>query len=142
MNGDKIFFSIKNNNELIELKVINDIIKSKIKLHKVDEEGNPLIGVKFDLYDKEDNYLGTYETDNEGDIELELEYGVYYFIEKEAIPTYELNSDKQYFEVTKDGEVIELSVVNIKVPDTLVSIDYSFILGGILLVLKKKHCNN
>lgn len=142
LNDDKVYFEIKEDGKVVKANMENKKIKSKVKLHKVDGEGNPLIGVKFDLYDQEDNYLGTYETDDKGDIELELEYGIYYFIEKETIPNYELNSDKQYFEVMEDGEVIELSVVNIKVPDTLISIDYNIILGGILLVLKKKYCNN
>ncbi len=141
LNSEKIYFEILENNEVVKVIMQDKKITSKIKLHKIDENGNPLIGVKFDLYDEDDNYLGTYETDDDGNIELDLEYGIYYFIEKETISNYELNSDKQYFEVTKDGEVIELSVVNIKVPDTLASIDYSIILGGLLFVLKKKYSN-
>ncbi len=141
LNSEKIYFEITENNEIVKANMSNEKIKSKIKLHKVDEEGTPLIGVKFALYDEDDNYLGTYETNEEGDITLELEYGIYYFIEEETLNNYVLNPDKQYFEVTQDGQIIELSVVNIKVPDTLLNLNYNLILGGIFLVLKKKHPN-
>ena len=134
LNTEKIPFKVDTDGEVIELSAVNDIIRSKVKLHKTDENGNPLVGVKYELYDIDDNYIGLYITDGNGDIELELEYGYYYWKEVETLEHYELNPEKQYFEVTEDGQVIELTMVNIRVPDTQIKDNHIIELIGIIAI--------
>lgn len=131
LNPEKMYFEIKEDGEVVKATMKDEKIKSTLKLHKTDENNNPLEGVEFGLYDKDGNLLGTYKTDKNGDIEIEVEYGSYYLQEIATIEGHELNPEKIYFDVTKDGEVIEKSIVNktieqpkeetkvVKVPDTL-----------------------
>ena len=87
-----------------------------VRLVKTDETGEtPLQGATFDLYrvGTIDAKIGTYTTDENGEIEVELTEGTYYFIETEAPEGYELNEEKHEF--TLDAlkqQTIELKVQN------------------------------
>lgn len=122
LSNEKVYFEIKEDGEIVKANMTNEKIKSKIKIHKVDEENNSLSGVTFGIFDTNDNLVYKGVTDENGLIEVELEYGSYYFQELESLNDYELNSEKHFFEVKEDGQVIEFTMTNkkkeIKVPDT------------------------
>lgn len=68
-----------------------------------------LEGAAYELYDSNDNLLGTYESDSAGRIAVEnLNYGEYYFKQIEASLGYLLNEEVISFEFSSDGTVIEL----------------------------------
>ncbi len=117
----------------------NERIKATVTLHKVDEKGNALEGVLVGVYDLEGNLLGQYKTDKNGNIEVELEYGSYYWQEIATVEGHELNREKIYFEVTKDGEMIQDTLVNhtikIKVPNTRYHENYVTEWMGIFFIL-------
>lgn len=151
LNEEKIEFEIKENGEIIKSEMTNTKIKSKLVINKVDDENKPLSGVVIGIYDLEDNLIGEYTTNEEGIIEVELEYGSYYYKEIFTLENYILNNDKNYFEVKNDGEVINSTLVNAKeeveVPNTNLNKNYSkyiisFTLGlvgiGLLIYEKKK----
>lgn len=123
LSDAKIYFDVTTDGETIKTVLTNEKITSHVKLHKVDEKGNPLAGVTIGLFDLDGNLLGTYITDENGDIEIELEYGSYYFQEIATLDGYVLNDEKVYFDVTENGEYIQRTLVNeleeIDVPDTL-----------------------
>ena len=55
-------------------------------------------------------------TDENGKITIRnLEYGDYYFLEKEAKEGYVLNDEKMYFSIKEDGKVIKSDVKNRKI---------------------------
>ena len=110
-----MYFSITEDGQIVKATMQDEKIKSKVKLHKTDEENNALSGVEFGIYDVDGNLLGKYTTDENGNIEIELEYGSYYFQELTTKDGYQLNDEKIYFDVTEDGEVIEKSLVNVKI---------------------------
>ena len=116
----------------------NEKIKSIVKIHKVDENGNSLQGVKIGIYDLDNNLIYSGITDENGDIEVELEYGSYYFQEIETIDGYILSDEKIYFDVNSDGEIIQKTLVNkikeIEVPNTL-SDSYTNIIAGIIVLV-------
>ena len=112
LNEDKMYFEIKENGEIVKSTMTNKKITSTLKINKVDEDGNSLVGVKFGIYDLEDNLLFEKETNEEGYIEIELEYGKYYFKEIETVEGYILNDEKINFEVTENGAIIEETIVN------------------------------
>ncbi len=151
LNDEKIEFEIKENGEIVKSEMTNTKIKSKLVINKVDDENKPLAGVVIGIYDLEDNLIGEYTTDENGIIEVELEYGSYYYKEISTLENYILNNDKNYFEVKTDGEVINSTLVNdkeeVEVPNTNLNKNYakyiiSFSLGvvgiGLLIYEKKK----
>lgn len=120
-------------NVIYEFELINKIIKSKIKINKVDDKGKALAGVKVGIFDLDDNLLGTYITNESGEIELELEYGSYYYQELETLENYILNDEKIYFDVFENDKVIESTLIN--VPDTLANDSKLFEIVGIALMI-------
>lgn len=121
-NEEKMYFEIKENGEVIKSIMTNEKIKSTLKIHKVDENENPLSGVVIGIFDLENNLIGEYTTNENGDIEVELEYGSYYFKEVSTIDGYKLTDEKIYFDITEDGEYIQHKLVNeaiiVEVPNT------------------------
>ena len=84
-------------------------------------------------------------------IEVELEYGSYYYKEISTLEHYVLNNDKNYFTVEKDGEIINSTLVNdleeVEVPNTnlnrnytkyIISLSIGLVGLGIILYEKKK----
>ena len=118
----------------------NEKIKSKVKLHKVDENNDALEGVTIGLYDLNDNLLETYVTDSNGDIEIELEYGSYYFQEISTLDGYILSDEKVFFDVNKNGDFIQKTLINefeeIEVPNTYKNAyDLSSIISLLITIL-------
>ena len=62
----------------------------------------------------------------------------YYLIESEAPEGYILNTEKQFFEITEDGQIIKSTMTNekeIEVPNTGVNaIDITYVLGGLAIL--------
>ena len=135
LSDEVVTFEIKENGEIVKANMTNEKIKSIIKIHKVDEDGNSLSGVEIGIYDLEDNLLGSYITDENGDIEVELEYGSYYYKELKTIDGHILNDEKVFFDVTEDGAIIETTLVNIKVPNTSLSDSKVLDVVGIVLII-------
>ncbi len=138
LNEEKMFFEIKTNGEIVKSTMKNQKIKSKIHIHKVDVEDNPLAGVVIGLYDKEGNLLDSFVTDKEGNIDIELEYGSYYFEELVALEGYQLSEEKVYVDVVKDGDTFNINLINeleeIKVPITSANSNIDLIAGIIALI--------
>ena len=78
----------------------NKKITSTLKLTKENEDKEKLVGVVFGIYDLEENLLSSHVTNEEGIIEVELEYGSYYYQEMATLEGYVLSDEKQYFDVT------------------------------------------
>ncbi len=135
LNEERMYFEILEDGEIVKTTMENQKISSIVKIHKVDESGNPLAGVTIGIFDLEDNLLGSYITDENGDIEIELEYGFYYYQELQTIDGYVLNNEKIYFSVVEDGAIIENTLVNIKVPNTSLSDSKVLDAFGIVLMI-------
>lgn len=135
LSDEVVAFEIKENGEIVKAEMTNEKIKSIVKIHKVDEDGNALAGVEIGVFDLEDNLIGSYITDENGDIEVELEYGSYYYKELKTIEGFVLNEEKVYFDVTEDGAIIETTLVNVKVPNTSLSDSKVLDVVGIVLII-------
>ncbi len=139
LNEEKIHFEIKENGEIVKLEMTNTKIKSKINIHKVDAENNSLAGVVIGIYDLNDNLIGEYTTNEEGIIEVELEYGSYYYQEISTLENYILNNDKNYFNIENDGETIYSVLVNemeeVEVPNTNLNKNYTKYIASITIGL-------
>lgn len=142
LSNEKVYFEIKENGEIVKANMTNNKISSKIIFHKTDENGNSLAGVKIGIYDLDENEIGIYTTNEKGIIEVELEYNKYMYKELETLNGYILDEEKHYFNVTQDGEVIELNLINklkeIEIPNTSSNsnfISISVLMLGIGIVL-------
>ena len=135
LSDEVVAFEIKENGEIVKAEMTNEKIKSIVKIHKVDEDGNALAGVEIGVFDLDDNLIGSYITDENGDIEVELEYGSYYYKELKTIEGFVLNEEKVYFDVTEDGAIIETTLVNVKVPNTSLSDSKVLDVVGIVLII-------
>ena len=138
LSDEEVFFEIKENGEIIKANMTNEKITSTVKIHKVDEANNPLAGVTIGIYDLEGNLVYSGVTDENGDIEVEVEYGSYYLQEIATLEDYELSDEKVYFDITEDGELIQHTLVNklkeIEVPNTGAN-SYVNVIAGVIVLL-------
>ena len=150
LNPEKMNFEIKEDGEIVKAEMLDERISGVLKIHKVDSNNEALEGVKIGVYDLEDNLLETLITDENGDVELYLEYGSYYYQEIETIEGHILNDEKVYFNIDEDGIIFDCVLVNeIDVPITLIYdfgvieiISLCFIIigiGGIYCGIRKKN---
>lgn len=143
INSTPIDFEIKNNNETINLTFANDF-KCSVKLIKCDTNNaeSKLQGVEFDLYDNSANtpkLVDSYTTDSNGEINLELPVGSYYFVETKTLQNYELNTEKHYFELSFENYEKTINVSNTKYPEvTIKKIDNNnnYVSGATLAIYK------
>ena len=136
LNEEAMHFEIKENGKVIKSIMTNEKIESKLIIHKLDNEEEVLSGVKIGIFDLNNNLLYEGLTNEHGIIDINLEYGKYYYQELETIDGYELNNEKIYFEVINNKAIIETSLINIKVPMTIANDHYYIIqILGILMIL-------
>ena len=110
LNKDQFDVSIKEEGQLVEKTVTNQIIKSDIKFVKVDAKDNnkKLAGVKFVLKQGD---VEKYEavSDANGVVSFKgVVYGEYTLVEKETIAGYKLSTETKQVKVRTHGVVIDL----------------------------------
>ena len=112
----------------INIVITNKVIESKVKIVKTygskkDYNDNTMkkeAKVNFDVYDKDDNLIGTITTDEYGTCEILLPYGTYKIVQKNTIDNHMMVDDKI---ITIDSNspseiVLELNDYEIEVPNT------------------------
>lgn len=127
---DTLGVSVQDN----QVTLTNHKIYAAVKLTKVDESktSKKLAGAKFELYQKTgetadkavDSLMGTYTTDENGEILVEnLPYGTYYFEEIEAPSSYVFLTEENHYEFTidakADGTTKELTVKNRRIAGSI-----------------------
>lgn len=119
--------------------ILNTHTKSALKLTKQDgKTKEPLTGVEFGVYNSDDVLIGTYTTDENGEIYIgDVPLGVYYFEETKPLDGYYAYTDEIKFEVTEDGMEYSIIVYNDKIPDKpkLGTFGFVDVFCGIWLVL-------
>ena len=108
-----------------KLNVTTVKTKGDFGFQKVDFEGNPISGVEFDHYsvaaDKTETKVGTYTTDENGNLELRsLEQGNYYIVESKAKEGYTLDTTKYEFTVVAGNKITSENkkvLTNLKEPE-------------------------
>jgi len=140
ITDEKVYFELKANGEIVKAEMKNKPIISTVEITKIDiSTSEPLPNTLIEVYNDKDELIYSGRTNEEGKIIIEeLRYGKYYFIEKEAPEGYELNSEKMYFEVLEDGEIVKCTMkdekIVVEVPNTL-KYDYMpFVMFGVTVV--------
>lgn len=153
LNEEKMYFEINENGEVVKANMKNEKIKGSLEFTKVDlSTSNPIPNTKIEIYNADtDELIYSGLTDENGKIIIDnLEYGHYYIKEVEtASPDYILNTEKMYFEIRENGEVVKATMTNEKVemPKTFntdltssIIIISTAVLGlGLLIYAKKKN---
>ena len=99
--------------------IVNEMIKSCLVIRKIDSSGNALEGASFRIFDSYNNLIYEGTTDSEGIISIDnLAYGKYHFYEVSAPNGYYLSSKIYEINVSSDDDLIEVSVLNEKMPVT------------------------
>ena len=124
MDNNIYEFSVGGNDDIIKIMVtrepiINEMIKSRLVINKIDSFGNKLSGCGFKLFDSNDNLIYEGITDSNGLISInDLGYGKYYFYEVSAPSGYILDDSIYEVIVNHDNDLIEVSVMNNRMPVT------------------------
>lgn len=107
------------NDETTQVEMENKLIYGGFKLLKTDEDKKPLAGVTFGLYKADGTQITEFITGEDGTYSMtDLLYGDYYLKELETVKGYEFDKEAVYvFSVSKDGEIIEITAVNKKIPE-------------------------
>ena len=105
-----------------EIKIENQKIKGKINILKTSKDdnpitgekaGTPLEGVKFEIFDINNNKIERVTTNKKGIAQTsELEKGIYYIKEISTREEYILNNKIFSVEITKHGQTVDLSIEN------------------------------
>lgn len=142
LNEEKMPFEIKENGEIIKSTMKDEDITGTLEFTKVDiSTDEPLPNTLIEIYNAEnDELVFSGRTDENGNITIDkIKYGKYYILEKEAPEGYQLNSEKMYFEITEDGQVIKSVMKDekiVEVPNTgLSEINYDKVTPIIVIVL-------
>ncbi len=139
ITDEKVLFEIKENGEIVKAEMKDKPITGKLEFTKTDlSTSEALPNTLIEIYTDKGELVFSGRTDEKGQIIIEeLRYGKYYILEKEAPSGYVLNSEKMFFEIKENGEVVKANMVNEKVivdvPNTGMNDNYFVeILGAIL----------
>ena len=137
---DKVYeIEITKENKDIVINSNSDIIKGNLIINKYyGEELED--GALFEIYDINNNLIGSYETEN-GIINKKLEYGEYYVVQKSGMSGYKLidkfnisiEEEKEYV-IDLYSEKLQEEVLIVEVPDTK-KYDYNELISIVLIIV-------
>lgn len=139
INEEKMYFEVTGE-EIVKSTIKDKKITGTLEFTKTDfSESVTLPNTTIEIYNDKDELIFTGKTNENGMIVIEeLEYGKYYILEKEAPKGYTLNTEKMYFEIKENGEVVKCNMKDeeiIEVPNTEAN-EFPFLeLGSLVLCI-------
>ena len=114
--------------------------KGKLEFTKNNPSSEPIPNTLIEIYNENDELLFSKRTDDKGMIVIDaLPLGKYYILEKEtATPDYILNTEKIYFEIKENSDVVKCTMTNeliVEVPNTKKSSYKEIIISSSLILL-------
>lgn len=158
LTEEKLYFEIKEDGEVVKGNMKNKPITGSLEFSKIDfSTSEPIPNTLIEVYNADtEEIVFSGRTNESGNIAIpELRYGRYYILEREtASPEYILNTEKMYFEIKEDGEVVKATMTNekIKIPVPITGVNDSHVIEiisgllvlsgiGVALYAKKKKSN-
>ena len=140
LNEEKMIFEILENGEVVKSTMKDKKITGSLDFTKLDfSTDETLPNTLIQIFNENDELVFEGRTDENGKITIdELTYGRYYILEKEAPEGYELNTEKMWFEIREDGEIIKSVMKDhkiIKVPNTDATDYKQLLISGISLIV-------
>lgn len=136
--------AVSAHNAVIELEAVNRFVVGSVCVMKTDSEtGESLSGVLFGLYDENGHEIRRGCTGEDGILLFEnIRYGRYALKELKAKDGYRISADTVKVDITQDGQLVEMTLTNEKMPEipkTGVSIPWLWVgvltLSGGLMIL-------
>ena len=140
LNEEKMVFEILENGEVVKSTMKDKKITGSLDFTKLDfSTDETLPNTLIQIYNENDELVFEGRTDENGKITIEeLTYGKYYILEKEAPEGYELNTEKMWFEIREDGEIVKSVMKDhkiIQVPITDATDYKELIFSGVTLII-------
>ena len=118
-------FALTENNQVITKTIVNEYITGRLSIVKVDEDRNPLEGVKFNILDSQRNIVDTIVTDAAGNaVSKKLVKGTYYYQEIEAPKGIVVDSNIYEFKIEYNNQNVVKNIVNRYAKGTIVITKY------------------
>jgi len=106
-------FKIQNDGKLVAVKVVNHKAVGTLEITKVDDKGNKLAGVEFDILDADKNVVDHIITDANGKASSkELVLGTYYYKETKAPDNVIMDTEEHEFVLNENNQVVAKTVTN------------------------------
>ena len=120
LNTDKHNFSIKDNGVILTDTLPDTRIAGNIQINKLGEDGNPLVGAEFTLYDNSGNKIISAVSDANGNIAFNnLVYGNYTVQETKAPEGYTLSKDTIAVFVSQNNATYSYKIDDVKIKGTI-----------------------
>ena len=109
--------SITTDGQVIKKTMTNSLAQGGLKVIKTDTDGNPLMGVSFNLLNSAGGVVGNGVTDSNGEMLFPmLSLGDYYLQETETLPGFVLDSAKHKVSVSTNGQITQITLTNERSP--------------------------
>ena len=109
--------SITTDGQVIKKTMTNSLAQGGLKVIKTDTDGNPLMGVSFNLLNSAGGIVGNGVTDSNGEMLFpSLSLGDYYLQETETLPGFVLDTAKHKVTVSTNGQIAEITLTNERSP--------------------------
>lgn len=127
--------------EIVEVivEIENYLKKGTLDFTKVDvSTSEPLPNTKIEIYTENDELIFSDYTDEFGKIIIDNLYlGKYYILEKEAPAGYYLNSEKMWFEILENGDIVKCTMTDemiVTVPNTGIHEVNMYVIASLSLI--------
>ena len=109
--------SVSSNGQVVKKTMTNTPEKGGLQITKTDDNGNPLSGVGFTLYDASRRTISTKTTDSSGVVSFsDLAPGNYYYAETSALPGYVPDTTQYAVSITTSSLLVQKTVTNERIP--------------------------
>lgn len=105
--------------ETTNLTVQNEKITGELTITCTDDKSAPLASMKFNLYDSEGYLITQLETDEEGKVSKNLEYGIYYFKQADVPEGYIMDEKMYKIEINKENRTFIKNITDIRYKGSL-----------------------
>ena len=139
LDTNKHYFTLKEVDDKTAIvyesySALNYLKKGTLEFTKTDLiTGNVIADTIIEIYTQNNELIFTGKTDINGQIVInDLKIGKYYIVEKQPTTGYILTSEKVYFELKENGEVIKAEMKNMPITSTLKFSKKDSITGNLL----------
>ena len=106
-------FKVETEGQVVRKDIVNEKVKGSLKITKVNDDDRAIANVKFNILDENKNIVETVITGENGvAVSKELTPGTYYYKEVEVPSEYVLDTQEYKFEITNEGKLVAVKVVN------------------------------